>query len=119
MTYYLSGPMSGIPEFNFPAFTEACGVIRAYGLTVVSPHEKDSEGDTTRPWEEYLREDIALLMDKCHAMILLPGWTNSTGAKLELTIALALKWPIYFYFKGIGVIDPFLLDMQTGQRVEL
>ncbi len=113
ITYYLSGPMSGLPDFNFPAFRDACKQLRACGFTVVSPHEKDSEGDTTRPWTAYLREDISLLTDKCYGFILLPGWPSSTGAKLELSIALALQMPIYFY-RAMGTAF-VLVDMQTGK----
>lgn len=103
MTYYLSGPMSGIPEYNFPAFTKACADLRAKGLTILSPHEKPGEGDPHKPYEQYLREDIELLA-KCQALILLPGWPRSTGARMELEIALSLKLPIYFLCPRGGMI---------------
>ena len=85
MTYYLAGPMTGLPDFNFNAFTAACAALRERGLSVVSPHEKDPELETRGTWEACLRADIAILMRDCHAMILLPGWSNSKGATLELT----------------------------------
>ncbi len=113
MTYYLSGPMSGLPDFNFPAFTFACDALRSSGLTIVSPHEKDSEGDTARPWADYLREDIALMMAGCQALILLPGWPDSSGAKLELSLALALNWPVYFYVPQTHD----LFNMRNGKRM--
>ena len=36
---YLSGPMSGIKDSNFPAFLEWAARLRADGFEVVSPHE--------------------------------------------------------------------------------
>lgn len=104
--YYLSGPMSGLPEFNFPAFQSAVDDLRGRGMTVRSPHEKGSEG-SGMSWESYLREDIGLMLE-CSALILLPGWPSSKGAKLELSIALGLNWPIYFYDAGT------LRDMQLS-----
>jgi len=34
-----------------------------------------------------------------------PGWPNSQGARLELTVALALKMPVSFYGEARGLID--------------
>ncbi len=39
---YLSGPMSGYPSFNIPAFDDAARQLRANGYQVVSPAEQDS-----------------------------------------------------------------------------
>lgn len=94
MRYYLSGPLSGYDHDNFPAFIAACEVLRAQGLTVVSPHEKTIEG--TADWVTYLRADLALLLD-CDAIILLEGWPTSKGARLELDVALGLGLAVYFY----------------------
>ncbi|QOC56010.1 nucleoside deoxyribosyltransferase [Gordonia phage Clown] len=61
--HYLAGPMTGYPEFNYPAFTAAAENLRAQGLTVVSPHELH-DGDTGRSWEFYVRAGLrALLAD--------------------------------------------------------
>lgn len=92
--YYVSGPMTGIPEFNFPAFAAKTAELRAEGLTVVSPHEV--AGDLGHPWDYYLRKDIRALMD-CTHVVLLDGWEASRGARLEVHIARAL---------GMTVIEP-------------
>mgnify|MGYP000078277595 CR=1 FL=1 len=81
---YLSGPMSGIPDFNFPAFQAAAAHLRAQGYTVINPAEF-GEGDGLA-WSDYLRKDIRALMD-CATIVLLPGWGASKGARLEEHIA--------------------------------
>lgn len=88
---YVSGPMSGHPDLNFPAFHAAASALRAAGYDVVNPAEF---GETPgRAWEDYLREDIKVLMD-CTAVALLPGYKQSRGAMLELHIAQALSMDV-------------------------
>jgi hypothetical protein len=79
---YLSGPMSGIVDNNFPAFHRAAAQLRASGLDVVSPAEIQEAGT----WELCLRADIRELCT-CDAIALMPGWENSKGANLELHVA--------------------------------
>lgn len=79
---YLSGPMSGIPENNFPAFNMWADHLRAQGYHVVSPAEIQ-EGPT---WELCLRADLRELCT-CEAIALMPGWESSKGANLELHVA--------------------------------
>jgi hypothetical protein len=98
MVYYLSGPMTGIPDHNFPAFHEAAAKLRAQGLAVVSPAELDladpkpTVGETY-PWDYYLRRDLRELT-RCDAVAVLPGWTRSKGAQLEVHVAKELGMPI-------------------------
>lgn len=79
---YLSGPMSGIPDNNFPAFHHWAARLRSQGHTVVSPAEIP-ESDT---WENCLRADLRELCG-CDTIALMPGWENSKGANLELHVA--------------------------------
>lgn len=84
---YVSGPMTGLPELNFPAFHAAAAALRAAGFEVINPAEHEEAPGKT--WAEYLRKDIRLLMD-CDAVALLPGWEQSKGARLERHIAIEL-----------------------------
>lgn len=113
MTYYLNGPMSGLPEYNFPAFAAAARFLRVRGLTIVSPHEKGSEADTGRSYVSYLKED-AVLLAACDAIILLPGWPTSTGARMELELALTWKFPVFYLYTAADRYD--LIDMNGVLR---
>lgn len=104
---YISGPMTGLPDFNFPAFDDAACRLRHLGIEVVSPAELCV--DTTKPWQECMREDIKALVD-CDAVLVLPGWDKSRGASLEVFIATQL---------GLRVInDPRELLGVTLKTVE-
>ena len=81
---YLSGPMTGLPGLNFPAFNAAASALRAQGLEVVNPAELNP--DPTMSWEACMRADIKALCD-CDTIALLPGWERSKGAHLEVHIA--------------------------------
>ena len=82
MKIYLSGPMSGIQDNNFPAFHDWAARLRAQGYEVVSPAEIQ-EADS---WELCLRADMREMLE-CEAIALMPGWENSKGANLELHVA--------------------------------
>ena len=81
---YISGPMSGLPNHNFPAFYAAAEKVRAQGIEAVNPAEINA--DTDLSWEECLRADIKALSD-CDTIAMLPGWENSKGAHLEVHVA--------------------------------
>lgn len=88
---YIAGPMSGLPELNFPAFHAEATWLRAMGNEVVNPAEINS--DPTAKWEDCMRADIAQLVT-CDRIHMLPGWTKSRGATLEHHIALSLGMEI-------------------------
>lgn len=83
MRVYLSGPMAGLPEHNFPAFHAHAKKLREAGYDVVNPAEIDNAGKT---WEGCLRADLRE-MCTCDAIALMPGWETSKGANLELHVA--------------------------------
>lgn len=95
---YISGPMTGLPDLNFPAFFAAAAQLRARGLEPVNPAEINPGGTTD--WHACMRADIKALCD-CDALALLPGWTNSKGAHLEVHLAHRLGI-------RIGTVDEFV-----------
>lgn len=40
---YISGPITGMPDLNFPAFHAAAAALRAAGYTVTNPAELDAQ----------------------------------------------------------------------------
>ena len=91
-TIYLSGPMSGLPEYNYPAFARAAAALRANGFSVVSPHEIPAE--LTTSWTKAMSVCIDWLFG-CTHIAMLPGWENSVGATIERTIALELGLSVF------------------------
>lgn len=105
MKCYLAGPMTGIPQFNFPAFDRACDDLRSLGYEIISPHEQDSaavqaaarasltgalmEGKIAgETWGRILARDVRLVADEVEGIVFLPGWENSNGALLESLVGL-------------------------------
>lgn len=91
---YLSGPMSGYPDHNFPAFAEAREALRDRGHRVTCPAESGLTPSPEVTWSDYLRHDLRLLLD-VEALAVLPGWELSRGARLEVDVAHRLGLPAY------------------------
>jgi nucleoside 2-deoxyribosyltransferase len=108
MRAYISGPMSGLPDENFPAFAEAAAKLRAEGFEVVNPAELkvDVTGLTGRArWCKFLKADIKELVD-CDAIVMLPGWRLSEGATLELHIADKLGIKVFYSPETLLAMHP-------------
>ena len=91
---YVSGPMTGLPSLNFPAFIDATRTLRSMGYQVTNPVEIND--DKNAKWEDCLKKDIEELM-KCDAIVLLDGWSMSRGARLEMYVAAEVGMGILFY----------------------
>ena len=92
MKLYVSGPMSGLPGLNFPAFHQAAELLRGRGFEVVNPAEINP--DPNAEWADCLRADIRALT-YCDGIVMLPGYEGSRGATLELHIAAHLGMRVY------------------------
>jgi len=123
MIYYLAGKMSGIPQFNFPAFIKAAAILRSRGHNIISPAELDSKevreqalestdgilhngkiaGET---WGDILSRDVKIVADDVQGIVFLPGWEYSRGARLEAFVGLLCKHSFNMY-------DP---DHHVGMR---
>jgi hypothetical protein len=88
---FLSGPMSGIENFNYPAFNAAAAKLRAQGHSVLNPAENPVPSCGT--WAGYMRLSIAQLM-RCEIVAVLDGWQDSSGAVVEVELAMKLGIPV-------------------------
>lgn len=91
---YLAGPMTGLPEFNFPTFYKAAEILKAKGFIVENPAEH-AKNKPQSSWSGYMRQAIKILVD-CDEVYLLPGWGHSSGANEEHNLARILNMPINY-----------------------
>lgn len=94
LVIYLSGPMTGLPDWNFPEFNRVAKKLRALGAVVLNPAETDGGNNTSHPRKYYMRFDIELLL-KANSIVVLDGWQKSRGAKVETDIAKELDLPFF------------------------
>lgn len=94
MKLYIAGPMANHVNHNWPAFEKEAELLRAAGYEVVSPTDVNGtyEEACALPYMTCLKNDIKAMLD-CDGVALLPGWTESKGAKIERGLAEALGMP--------------------------
>lgn len=93
MLVYLSGPMSGRPNFNYHVFHEHAEIWRAEGFKVLNPAENFG-GNQQLAKKTYMREDIRQIL-LADAVAVIDGWWDSEGSRLEVAVAQALDIPVY------------------------
>lgn len=124
---YIAGPMTGLPEFNYPAFNRAASQLRALGHTVLNPVdvEKLNPVETPQAWDWYMRHAIRMVV-AADAIALLPGWEASRGAQLEHTIGTALGLTIRPFAEWFPAVTTATIGMscpdcdgfiQVGDRI--
>ena len=86
MILYLSGPMTGLPRSNYPAFNAVAAYYRAQHYTVLNPAETPPQPS----WSHYMRRALEQLA-QADTVVLLPGWGGGKGALLEQRIASDLE----------------------------
>ena len=96
-TYYLSGPMSGKPDFNFPLFRRAAKTLRERGFNILSPVEMDEFIADLPPWPELIGRDVTALIKHCDGIIMLPDWAASPGSRIELFVAITQGMALFEY----------------------
>lgn len=115
MFIYVAGPIANMPSGNRELFREIEEDLKSKGYSPRVPFDihplhvrnvecpigplGDQEGfEHTAPC--YMRGDIEWMMNSADAVVLIPGWINSSGARVEFITAQACGIPIYFALKG-------------------
>ena len=83
---YISGPMTGLPDYNYPAFHDAAARLKTNGFDPVSPTSIGQHDGWT--WDDYMARAIEL-QKGCDGVYMLP-WRRSRGATVEFYVAQAL-----------------------------
>lgn len=117
---YLAGPMTGRPDYNAAAFDAAARYARSQGWEPVNPHDTNPAhpgecppGTRHRghPNTCWYTAGIAALAG-CDALLLLPGWETSAGARLERAEAERQGLALHEYTE-VGPVRPYYSDGQV------
>ena len=121
---YVSGPMTGYPNNNFPAFQEAANDLRGMGYSVCSPAETDVHlGIGALTHEQYLRFDFERVLE-ADFVVALPGWEDSLGSLSEILVAVRIgtkvwQWDSFDDFNAIGYEQVVAAMSTNGNAVRL
>ena len=111
---YICGPMTGLPDLNFPAFDEARDKLVAEGHWVYSPADLE-RNRTPRSYQDNLKDDLKYLV-KCDSIYLLKGWEKSNGARLEKFVAQKLGFT-FRYQEGAVMLNLELEVEKTNAEI--
>lgn len=120
MKVYISGPMTGYQSYNFPLFYEAEAELlsrpdvenvfnpAAYdaakaGVSDLTPEEQGAhllENPHKFDLLHAQHMDIEIISRHADAILLLPGWSDSCGARAEAHLALWLGRTVLLYHPG-------------------
>ena len=110
MKIYIAGPMTGLKEFNFPAFFAAESGLSELGHECFNPARNDEEkygidvtgtdGDPkqipTFDLRKALSDDTRYICEEAEGIYMLKGWERSSGACAEHALAKALNLEIIY-----------------------
>lgn len=115
-TVYISGPMTGKPEFNFPLFYEMEDMMEGLGYRVINPARLDDEENIHArlddpeddfDYRDLLKRDLDEILGGADKLIVFDDWTNSRGATNEAFVADVAGIPVEFF------------DIETGEFEEI
>jgi hypothetical protein len=90
-TYYISGPMRGWPDHNFPTFLAVEDALYSFHadieprVDILNP-ARNFGGDKSREINEYMQMDMEMVL-AADVIVLLPRWEQSEGANREVQLA--------------------------------
>lgn len=92
-TVYLSGPMTGLPDYNRAAFNLRAEAFRAAGYTVNNPAEISVTHGTSKSYGFYFRRAMRMLLNS-DVVYVFGDITESKGALMELDVAKMAEMPV-------------------------
>lgn len=98
MIVYIAGPYSPTfdktTEQNIKAAGEMAKLCWMNGLTAICPQMNTAHFDGVADAETFYIGDLEIL-ERCDALILMPNWEESFGARMEKIYARKIGIPIY------------------------
>lgn len=86
MRVFISGPISGKPDFNKKAFNDAEQQLSDLGLAVWNPVKLHPAKPDRFSHDDYLWVCFSMI-ERSDVVALLSGWENSKGARAEKSFA--------------------------------
>lgn len=119
MKVYIAGPITNMPGQNLIVFEWVARHLRKNGHTPIIPHNipplshagecpeaETYPGVTIGPETDvhgglcYLRADLVEMLN-CEAVVVLPGWSLSRGALVEIATAQSVGIPVTYWWPDI------------------
>lgn len=94
MRIYISGPMTGDPDYR-KKFNAAEEKLIMQGHDAVNPARVNDIIRTDMTWDEWMSIDMGLLR-VCEGIYMLPNWQSSRGANRELGFAMGAGMKIMY-----------------------
>lgn len=117
---YVAGPYTspegewGVRQ-NVKAAEEVALELWKMGFAVICPHKNTGGYGGILTWQQIMAGDLAIV-ERCDALVMLPGWEYSKGSCMERNLALETGRPV-FYSEEDGVIER-LQAFQNGEEYE-
>jgi len=92
---YIAGPITGIKDFNYPAFYGMEERLRELGVEQIFNPAKNPKDPYKTSWKEFMKDALDMVM-KSEQVVFLNGWENSKGAQTEMALAKGLCLDIFF-----------------------
>ena len=103
---YIAGPMSGIEDYNAPAFILGEEYMISLGIprrnifnpirSEMSLRVQEGEFMGQEAYRKCMQDDLNWICEKATAMYMLNGWENSKGARAEHATAVCLGLQIFY-----------------------
>lgn len=92
-TVYISGKMTGLPDYNRSGFEKIELTLTLLGYNAINPLKLFCITEKKR-YKEYLRKDLTVML-QCDAVFVMDNWKNSKGAIIEVVNAWMFDLPVY------------------------
>lgn len=103
-TVYLSGPMTGLPDYNRAAFNMRAEAFRAAGYIVNNPAEISVTHGTSKSYGFYFKRSMRMMLNS-DVVYVFGDITESRGAQMEINVAKMAEIPVVWEVCVLGGTD--------------